>query len=371
MRRKHFIILPIAITVFFAGVIMLYAESDRVSNPSDDSHCLYIIKEGGKYGYIDTLGHVQISPVFSWAEDFSEGLAFVRKDGNKGLFINKAGKPISGNLYSDAGPFSEGLASFEEHGRYGYINKKEKVIISPIYENASPFREGLASVTKGDWFYFIDKRGKIIYKEKNNANGDEVISAGFSESKALIWNGENSVCIDSRGRELFCLPFLVTYAYSEGLVLAVTSTGPASSVIGKEKVQLGTQPTSFAYIDKKGKIWIKRDFTSALPFSEGLAAVEKDGKWSYIDHTGKVVISTDYDDAGSFSSGLARVTRENGSSSRSGYIDKSGKLVIPLQYCSAEDFRCGLAEVLVNGDASNTRQHAYINKKGKVVWTEK
>ncbi|MDJ0515966.1 MAG: WG repeat-containing protein [Trichodesmium sp. MO_231.B1] len=42
-------------------------------------------------------------------------------------------------------------------------------------------------------------------------------------------------------------------------------------------------------------------------FSEGLAAVKKDGKWGYIDKTGKIVIPYQFDDAYGFQQGLAKV----------------------------------------------------------------
>ena len=45
----------------------------------------------------------------------------------------------------------------------------------------------------------------------------------------------------------------------------------------------------------------------AHDFSEGLAAVKKDGKWGFIDLSGNLVIDTVYDSAGSFSEGLCAV----------------------------------------------------------------
>lgn len=52
---------------------------------------------------------------------------------------------------------------------------------------------------------------------------------------------------------------------------------------------------------------IAAQYEDAKTFSEGLAAVKKDGKWGYIDKTGKTVIPFSYDYAFSFSEGLAVV----------------------------------------------------------------
>lgn len=50
-------------------------------------------------------------------------------------------------------------------------------------------------------------------------------------------------------------------------------------------------------------------YEDAKGFSEGLAAVKKNGKWGFIDETGKVVIDFKYDYAGSFNEGFSVVAR--------------------------------------------------------------
>ena len=45
--------------------------------------------------------------------------------------------------------------------------------------------------------------------------------------------------------------------------------------------------------------------------SDGLARIERDGKYGFIDKTGKVVIPLNYDDAWYFSEGLAAVERND------------------------------------------------------------
>ncbi len=91
-------------------------------------------------------------------------------------------------------------------------------------------------------------------------------------------------------------------------------------------------------------------------FSEGLAAVEDDGKCGFIDETGSLVIPLIYDaDRFSyFSEGLALVykgghyipasqrIREGG---KCGFIDKTGKVVVPLEYDYATPFSEGVAIV--------------------------
>ncbi len=71
-------------------------------------------------------------------------------------------------------------------------------------------------------------------------------------------------------------------------------------------------------------------YEDAGSFSEGLAAVKKDGKWGYIDETGEAVIDFRYDYAGRFSEGLAFVMRQDYGL----IVDKTGKET-PLREKSA------------------------------------
>lgn len=58
-------------------------------------------------------------------------------------------------------------------------------------------------------------------------------------------------------------------------------------------------------------------------FSEGLAAVQKNGKWGFINTAGKVVIPFKYDEALDFDDDIAEVMQGD----KVFYIDKTGKLI--------------------------------------------
>ena len=107
------------------------------------------------------------------------------------------------------------------------------------------------------------------------------------------------------------------------------------------------------------------EFDGAEHFSEGLAAVEVNGRWGFMDTSGKVVIDPQYLPRiwGSpmiFCEGLAAVRTETGT----GFINKSGEMLVPAVYSSAEDFAYGLARV---GSLSNPD---YVNKRGEVIWSK-
>lgn len=92
--------------------------------------------------------------------------------------------------------------------------------------------------------------------------------------------------------------------------------------------------------------WLSEDYRRVDPFFEGLARVEKTinnkTKWGFIDKSGKEIIPAIYESAGFFSEGLAAVGKDG----KFGFVDKIGKVIAPCVYDDAEDsFRNGFVTV--------------------------
>lgn len=87
-------------------------------------------------------------------------------------------------------------------------------------------------------------------------------------------------------------------------------------------------------------------------FSDGLAAVELDGKWGFIDKTGEEVIPLEYSFVMPFSEGVAWVTSSNQRHNPWGLIDKEGNEVLPHEYYNPSPFSEGLA-IVDAGDVSH------------------
>ena len=136
---------------------------------------------------------------------------------------------------------------------------------------------------------------------------------------------------------------IVSTTFSEGLAVVGINKGFYSQIYG--------------YINEDGKEVIPCQFSGAQCFSEGLAAVRKDGKWGYINKEGYEVIPCQYEDWSWFSEGLAMVCKK----SKYGIINKEGNEVVPCEYDSIEDFSEGLALVCKND------KYGYVNKEGKEV----
>jgi len=88
----------------------------------------------------------------------------------------------------------------------------------------------------------------------------------------------------------------------------------------------------YGYVDENLNLMLTFTYQNACDFSEGLAAVKKDGKWGYIDESGKIIIPLEYDmkdDGGyCFRNGLVPVCKEG----KYGIINRSGKTVVAFNY---------------------------------------
>ena len=125
-----------------------------------------MVRQNGKWGFIDNTGKVVIPLNYDWTWSFSEGLAAVERNGKWG-FIDNTGKVVVPLNYDDAGSFSEGLALVSRNGKYGFVDKTGKVVIPLKYDKADSFSfyNGVAGVldrSTGEAFY-INRQGERLY----------------------------------------------------------------------------------------------------------------------------------------------------------------------------------------------------------------
>lgn len=132
----------------------------------------------------------------------------------------------------------------------------------------------------------------------------------------------------------------------------------------------------FGFLDASGQEIVPLEYDDCLSFSEGLAAVCKDGKVGFINTDGELVIPMqyDYDDSNFhasdyyfFSEGLAGVcVRDETGEMKFGFIDKTGKTVVEPIYDGARFFSDGMAAVF-ECDASGNTRAGFVNTDGALV----
>ena len=247
-------------------------------------------------GFIDKSGKFITEPIFTFAGDFSEGLAFVRTKENKFGFIDKTGKFAIQPKFDWADDFSEGLALIFVKGKYGFIDRTGKMIVKPQFTKAESFSEGLACV-------------KIGGQVREPGFGMQNITTTFADT--------NFAYIDKTGKIVFRINAGEARSFSEGLA---------------RFERFGENGNGF--VDKTGNIVIDPKIDAAGEFSEGLAEVflpGSDYSFGFINKSGNVVIKTNYHLIDDFKNGLAEIQELNPNddivNTKYGYIDKTGKLI--------------------------------------------
>lgn len=327
------------------GNVVIQAQFD---NAMDFSEGMARVLLRGKWGYIDRAGTVMIQPQFSEAGDFSEGLALVGIGGKWG-YVDKRGALAIPMQFDSAERFAEGRAAVEINEKWGYIDTQGEYIVRPQFKQALDFSEGLAVVcaeqpneqallTRNYWmaqpcaWAYVDRDGNFTIKPQfNNAES-------FSEGLAAVQIGWRWGFINKAGAMVINPQFDRVEPFSEGLAFAEGGGISAAFLLQEDKVF-----TSWGYIDTAGK-WVIRSrlhYYYSGRFSEGLTQAQRGtgGLWGYVNRKGEFVIKPQYTSAAPFSEGLASVCEGNNCT----YIDTTGKVRIRLRSRLGGRFAEGLA----------------------------
>lgn len=341
---KRFIVVVILVVLLVSSAAFVYLQLGinskqednigRYTESQETNEELYVMRDNGRYGYINRSGLVVIKPQFEDAYSFSEGLARVAVQHKYG-FIDKAGNVVIEPVFDDAGDFVEGFVRVSKGNKYGFIDKDGSIAIPLEYELVSEFSEGLAGIYQQGKWGFINSKGEIVIQPRFNNVG--FFKSGFASAS------ENELYGYINKKGLYAIPPKFNYAssFSEGL---------AGVGINNK----------YGYIDIKGNEVIQLKFQSGFDFTEDLAAVMQDGKWGFIDKKGFFAIKPTYETADEYSEGRAAVY----DGKYWGYIDNKGNEVIKPQFNYVEKFHKDLAAVRIDDVFS------YVDLQGKLIWHE-
>lgn len=308
----------------------------------DFSNGLARIDNYDSTGYINTKGEMVV-PFDKYYDgyDFGEDLAMVYDDDYNNYFIKSDGTvafetdedydyySFSGNravvydyesgqygyvdekgnlavpfILDDAFDYQGNLALFEEDGKYGVLDKKGTVILEPTFETAKITDDGYVIGDDGLFTMILSNQLAPISKFLTD------LSPEIYENLYIEFDGDRYVFKDFAGNMLASYE---DYDYLGDHIFEISS----------------------------GTIIDTRDVKS-VPEAKNAFNINVDYDFMFIDNTGKVILDlSDYDSVQSFSEGLAVVEKEG----KYGYIDKKGNVVIPIQYKTASDFSDGEAYV--------------------------
>jgi len=226
---------------------------------------------------------------------------------------------------------------------------------------------------EGDKVGFIDVKGEVVIRPTLKPQVDGAFFSGM-----LSLGSSSGPFLDMTGQTIPFEGFYRVWNFDDGLAAALQTSGKAP----------------WGYVDRSGKWAISPRFPSypaglVSDFSEGLAAVETEGKVGYIDQSGQFVIQQQFALGAKFEQGVARVVvagpcryysrdvcdglgsapgtgpsrlnRQERPECRWSFIDSSGKPLFPGDFDDALDFHDGLAAV------NRAGKWGYIDKRGTFV----
>jgi len=299
------------------------------------SEGLAAVRINDRWGFVDTTGNVRIPAVFDEVRDFLDGLATVRLMSRYGVlgmdgryvfrpvlegatvFSDSLGVVVAGErsylvnlkagrvsrLKSDlegVGVFYEGLALVKQGDRFGFIDTLGQLVIPCRYEQVRSFQEGLCTVKiDGHWGY-IDRTGRMVIEPKYLFTGDfyEGLAAVYLDSAKLAYKG---IMIDTLGNQ-------VTEHRSFALGYMIGGIVPVGAALKRENSEL--EVVWGYWKPRQDDLFTGPDFSYAMSFSNGYAAVRKGNKWGLIDTTGILRTVAEYDTVTSYHNNRSLVSRD-------------------------------------------------------------
>jgi WG repeat protein len=238
------------------------------------------------------------------------------------------GIPARGQTPSRPQTNPSDLLVIVQNGKYGYIDHQGKIVIQPQYIWGEDFWHGLAAVYVCGRYVSLDPAGDV--HPLRIALPDELVPKRVGEKIGFV---------DARGSLKIPAEFDDALPFQDGL----------------SAVEIGDK---WGFIDTNGRQVIRPQFEEAYYFTEGAGLAKSKDEDVIIDKTGKVISSGfEYVIGPSISEGRIPASQND----KDGYLDLQGKVVIPFVYDGEHSFSEGLAAV-ERGD-----RWGYIDRDGRMM----
>lgn len=285
--------------------------------------------ELNKWGFMSPAGATLVEPTYYRAHITRSGTAVVC-DGPQvgcvvltgqsvGTFIPLAERV---NMYSPV--TSSGMLRARSGLKWGFVDVTTgRYRIAPIYDHAADFvgdyaavgidapANGGESVIK---WGIIDRDARVVLEHRF----DQMPQIG--EGEFLVSNDGQQSVVDTAGRTQWNLQDITFAQPVRNVVIIAPFQDGRTVALGQ--LDDGTQHV--LVITRDGRSMIGSECTNVMAFSEGRAAILRNGLWGFIDTAGAEVVACQFVDVGAYHEGLAWVEGVEGVS----YIDESGKRVV-------------------------------------------
>jgi|GEM_PF-4499478 len=325
------------------------------------------VKKNGLWGYVDGKGIEQISPKYTEAYPFHNAQALVRLESTY-----KVIDEYETSAYRTVGKPGEGLLPVRKGSNWGYISMNQyKIHIKPQYQEARSFMRGKALVKKNGKYGFINRNNEVLPKYPIAYTLDSVFADGSIRlilgQDQLIVKPDNQIIFNNiiNDKPIQTTPKPPEQENSDTPLPSpavvedrVVSPNALDTPLGESLYKI-SNGAKFAIANANGLAVTDFQYDQIWPFTAGLAAVQKKGKWGFINARLRTIIPHEYDYVRSFKKGKAQVVANTDTF----YIDKEGYCIPQPNYPCPFTKQCLQVQGYQQVVKADTK-HYWVKKKG-------
>ena len=301
----------------------------------------YGIFKAGKFGLIDSVGNVVITPQYSNLRQITSSQFIVgSEDGDKLINIsdnsittlNRDSNRQKYPQFDQFDNFTNSLIKVRIGARYGCISKDSSIVIPIIYNKINFFATGLVIGTLNGYKSIIDDRGRIIIPPKYH----DISRFKTNLFKVVLDN--KCALVDSMDNIIF------SFIYNDIL------PGNLTSYIVKDN-------SLFGVVNPEGKIEIPFEYQKIEKFGNKLYKARLRGRLGLIDLTNKIEVPFEYQEIEKFPNTLCKVRKDN----KFGLIDQKNNIIIPIDYQNIFKFKKNIFKI------KNNNQFGLIDSENNLI----
>jgi hypothetical protein len=294
-----------------------------------DNGIVAVIKDG-KYGYLDTNGHLigerYFDDVAYGDEDiaFKENISYV-KNGEKYAYLSREGKLLTKFIYNSASLFQDGYSIVsDKNNLFGVVDFNFNFVIKCKYTSL----KRIDSVTP----HFIAQKEDVngIIDINDQAVLDFKFDAIDIVNENILYIQREKISMNSPKNQMVvsynCLKFgLLDLAQNEVAPLIYDQVEHLQDTLFKVKSE-----QYYGVLDNKGKILIKVKYDD-ISLNENFIVCELANKRSIFDFSGKDLLNKEVDTI-FINEGFIFLVNDY----LQGVCDLTGKMILPIQYNKIE-----------------------------------
>lgn len=326
------------------------------------------VKKNSKWGYVNTSDAFIIPARYDDAWPFINGKAVVAENRTFGIIDTKGNwtlKPKPGTAIGDI--TGKRVVCTNETGKWGALDLKGNTVVPFTNDAMSAFQYGMSitgvksSNTGLLRINVVDTLGKPvitfdnIYLPMQAFASEKKIREGYV---SVLVDGDYSKVLTPSGLKLDGKDLFYALLDVRNKRLVNLKINSLNEEVREGRFNMAVDGISYSWSIPLGSEPVineaKFSFLSPaiFPFSGGIAAVQKDGRWAFVDKDGSLLSETnlpvaDYlNEQPLYSGGLVIFTKKNGEGI---YTDLNGTQRVAMEFEELQPFQLGAAVVKTKG----------------------